>query len=278
MASVEWCPRVTNASRVTFEAQQTVWTQTRYNRTFYIGDFGAGSSLDYGKSYAEYYPVQFVEPYAGNEIILGVFLQAIIGWSNSAGFNSGNEEFGETGIRAAIIQSMKDTGNAIFVNRLKLFASQTWGSILYTPLFRDGSGTWTLKKQTDFAGFIAGVYDANQLLVSAAQNLTLPSVDLYLYNQYGLFMAAFAGNKDGYFTKDRLKTLEETKVDTKIDGEEIKKMNIQVTPTMTYTLIAVARAGFTAGVSTVIPIVVVVLTSFVLLFDEFCLFLIKRKI
>jgi hypothetical protein len=172
---------------------------------------------------------------------------------------------------------MKDTGNPIFVNRLKLYASQTWGSIYYTPLFRDTAGNWTLKKQSDFAGFIAGVYDANELLVSASKNLTLPSVDLYLYNQYGLFMAAYAGNRDEYFTKDRLKALETTKVDDKIDGEELKKMNIQVTPTMTWTLIAVARAGFTSGVSTPIPIVVVVLTSFVLLFDELCLLFIKRK-
>ena len=113
---------------------------------------------------------------------------------------------------------------------------------------------------------------------AALSKLDLPLVDLYLFNHYGEFLAAFAGNSDGYFTKEKLTQLAFTTVDQKnITGEHVVTVDVQVTEKITWKLVATARNGFGAGLSTVIPIVVVVLTTLVLILDEIAVLLIRKK-
>eukprot|EP00741_Cyanophora_paradoxa_P005985 tig00000955_g5803.t1 len=133
-----------------------------------------------------YFPVQFIEPYKGNEAALGFDL-----YSNAE--------------RRAAIDKARTTGAQACTPRITLVQStkRQYGVIVFEPLFFD-AGTGRVGRPFRGAdslhSFIDVVYKLDEMLAASAGGITLENLDLFLYDVTSsppAFLAHLAGISDG---------------------------------------------------------------------------------
>ena len=149
--ALEWIPRVSDADRVAFENAARADGLTRF--TFrQIGDGG----MEPASIRAEYFPVFYVEPMAGNEKALGFDLA-----SNPA--------------RKAALEKSRDTGTVVASDRIKLVQEETAqnGVIVFAPIYSGKHRPETVEeRRRELSGFALGVFRIGDLLTSAITDST----------------------------------------------------------------------------------------------------------
>ena len=160
LQAVEWIPRVTSDERAAYEAKA---------RAEGLPDFAvkeldtAGNKVPAGQR-AEYFPVYYVEPAAGNSAALG--------------FDLASEA-----IRHEALEEARTTGRASTTARIKLVqeTGHQWGALIYLPVAptEDGSARWDPAGVT---GFALGVLRTGDLVETPLASLTEAGVDLALWD------------------------------------------------------------------------------------------------
>jgi len=150
--AIEWAPRIPQAERAIFEST---------NQHQITEDSADGRLVSAGEREA-YFPVSFVEPRAGNEVI--------------AGYDVGSQTF-----RNRAMERARDTGTAVAAPPLTLIQTGRPGLIVYMPVYRLNfeaeSASIPLRREA-LRGFVLGVFD-NEKLFAEFHNRTNANGLLY---------------------------------------------------------------------------------------------------
>ncbi|MBF0494039.1 MAG: CHASE domain-containing protein [Candidatus Omnitrophica bacterium] len=166
-----------------------------------------------------YYPVYFLEPDEGNEVVFG--------------FDMGSEP-----TRLKTLEKARDSGEATVTGRVKLIqeTEEQFGFMILRPVYRKGMPVGTVgERRKALSGFVAGVFRSGDLMKAAIENtpkMNLPS-DL-------IDLSARDGEKLLYHWKPRLGTERigrifslfypaKTRYDCKFDFAD-RKWCVSVTP------------------------------------------------
>ena len=112
--ALEWIPRVPAAQRAAYEAT----AQRQGFPTFQITERNDRGKIGRATPRAEYYPVYYVEPRAGNESAMGFDLAS------------------DSLVRLPALQQARDTGRAVATARIRLVQEhgQQFGFLVYVPV------------------------------------------------------------------------------------------------------------------------------------------------
>ena len=160
--ALEWIPRVTHKQRSLYEAAG--------RRDGYI-DFQITERESQGRMVpaaqrAVYFPVYYVEPYAGNELALGFDLA-----SNSA--------------RGSAINRSRDTGKPTASAQVTLVQEQDkqYGLVLFLPVYDPKGVPATVEaRQATLRGFVLGVFRIGDMVRSALKAFDPGTVIYSLYD------------------------------------------------------------------------------------------------
>ncbi|MEW6672770.1 MAG: response regulator [Thermodesulfobacteriota bacterium] len=114
----------------------------------------------------EYYPVTYVEPYKGNDVLLG--------------FDVGSE----LPLRA-VLEKARDTGEMVIAGRFALGREigKNTNVILLTPVYRNYFFTNTIdERRVNLAGFIIFVMDVSRMITHVLSDLRLNDMQYLLYD------------------------------------------------------------------------------------------------
>jgi len=117
----------------------------------------------------EYYPVAFVEPYKGNDALLG--------------FDIGSEQ----PLRSSL-EKARDTGEMVVAGRvaLGLERGNTPGLVFLTPVYRNYFFVNTIEeRRVNVAGYIITVVDVDQMIANTIPELRLKEMQYLLYDRSG---------------------------------------------------------------------------------------------
>jgi PAS domain S-box-containing protein len=161
---IEWCPRVASDDRAAHEAavRKTVPDYAIVDRD------AAGRNVPSGER-AEYFPVLFFEPEAGNEQVHGV----------DVAFGPGRLE----------LERARDTGQPVASGRLQLPAvhGDQFGLALTLPVYSHGTPLQTVEQRRQaFAGGVRGVFRVRDLLTRAWQSVPVVGVDTLIVDAAAL--------------------------------------------------------------------------------------------
>ncbi len=151
--ALEWIPRVTQNQRQQheFNAQQDGLTQYQITQRQVQGSMVAAAIR------AEYYPVYYVEPFAGNEAAVGFDLA-----SNDT--------------RLATLKQASDHGLMLASARITLVqeVGKQQGFLVFLPVYDNGS--------TSLRGFALGVFRIGDILTSAVNYLDPLDINISLFD------------------------------------------------------------------------------------------------
>ncbi len=145
--ALEWSPRVFAGQRAAYEEQ----ARRDGYPSFRIVEFGPGQRLIPAGERAEYFPVYFLEPYAGNEAALGFDLA-----SNP--------------VRLAALQQARDHGLPVASRGMSLVqeSGSQDGVLVFLPVFSAGAGLQTEVDRRQFLqGFAVGVFRVEAMVKAA---------------------------------------------------------------------------------------------------------------
>ena len=157
--ALEWIPRVPDAARARFEEAASRDGYARFRFT----DRKTKGVMVRAARRPEYYPVYYVEPYAGNEAALGFDLAP----------NATRREAME---RSAASGEMTGTAPITLVQE----TARQAGVLLFSPIYRAPVGESAASRRDRLAGFVLGVYRIGQLAEGAIGRLAPDGVDVYL--------------------------------------------------------------------------------------------------
>jgi signal transduction histidine kinase/CheY-like chemotaxis protein/sensor domain CHASE-containing protein len=150
LLAMEWAPRVRQDERDRFEAQVRAEGFVRFRLT----ERGPGGQrVEMGRR-EEYFPILYVEPFAGNVAAFGY------------------ADMGES--RSQVIAAARDSGRPAASARLELIQEQSkhFGLLVFVPLYVGGSTPATLEeRQRLLRGFVEGVFRIDALFRSELDHL-----------------------------------------------------------------------------------------------------------
>jgi len=158
----EWVPRIPDAERAAFEDS----VRREGLAGFQITEKGAEGRLVRGARRAEYFPVHFAEPRAGNEAALGYDLAS-------------EATRGEALTRAG------DSGELTATARLRLVQEpgEQFGVLVLRPVYRRGAPTEpAASRRGSLRGFVVGAFRAGDLVEEAYRNLAPRGVETWVYD------------------------------------------------------------------------------------------------
>jgi CHASE1-domain containing sensor protein/nitrogen-specific signal transduction histidine kinase len=146
--ALEWIPRVTLAEREKFEAAA---------RRDGFPDFKFWQKNDQGRmgpspSKPEYFPVYFVEPFAGNEAAFGF-------------------DLGSNPARLKALRSARLSGEVRLTERITLVqeTAKQFGVLMVQPVYERGAAVKTVQdRRASLRGFVLGVFRMSDLAASVA--------------------------------------------------------------------------------------------------------------
>jgi PAS domain S-box-containing protein len=189
--ALEWIPRVLRIQREEYERSARI----DGFRDFQITEHQAQGEMIRAGEREEYFPVYFVEPYKGNEIVLGYDLA-----SNP--------------VRKAALQKSRDTGQMTATARITLVqeTGNQYGLLIFMPVYQKMTSTDTIEaRRKNLIGFVLGVYRIDTIVNNAFKHLK--RIDSYIYDKTSppdeSFLYAYPGqtasNSSQMEPKDRFK-------------------------------------------------------------------------
>lgn len=161
--ALEWIPRVAAADRVAFEeaARADGLAGFRFTERTNQGPMVAAAAR------AEYFPVYFVEPLAGNEAAVGF-------------------DLGSNPSRLAVLNKARDSGETVATGRITLVqeTGDQYGLLVFEPIYAQGVPVDTVAQRRDaLQGFALGVLRLGDIITGAIEDKHRGSVELYLFDQ-----------------------------------------------------------------------------------------------
>jgi PAS domain S-box-containing protein len=163
LQALEWIPRVRDAERAVYEADAR---QDGY-AAFQITELNPQGQLVPASPRAEYFPVYYLEPYAGNENALGLDLA-----SNPA--------------RLEAMSQARDTGEAMASSRIRLVqeVGRQFGVLIFLPIYARGMPRDTEEARRErLQGFALGVFRVGDMVNAALQPFDRKGVEYRLYDE-----------------------------------------------------------------------------------------------
>lgn len=161
LQAVEWIPRVPFAERGLYETRKRVEGYANFTFTE-IGEDGLLNRAAYRE---EYYPVYFVEPFAGNEV--------------AQGFDLGADER-----RFAALQQARDSGSPVVTAPIRL-AQETatqQGFLMFQPVYRYPEPATIELRRATLQGFALAVFRADDLVASSLRDIAERGVSVTIYD------------------------------------------------------------------------------------------------
>jgi PAS domain S-box-containing protein len=147
LAALSWNPRVRDATRASFEAA----VRREGYPGFRIMEHDAEGRLRPAARRDEYIVVTYIEPYAGNEAVLGYDIDS-------------------DARRRAAIERAHDSGATVATGRIRLVQEpgEQWGILLLQPVYRDGEALNDPEsRRRALQGFAAGVLRMSSIVRAA---------------------------------------------------------------------------------------------------------------
>jgi len=161
LQAIEWIPRIPAPERAQYERRAS----QELGIVFGITELDSLGVSVPGRERPEYYPVSYVEPYAGNEAALGFDLN-----SNA--------------LRGAALARARDTGGPAATERITLVQETggQYGYLLFLPVYEGGPSVASVdERRAALEGFVLGVFRVGDQLESVAP--PLGGVDIYAFDQ-----------------------------------------------------------------------------------------------
>ncbi len=152
--ALEWIPRVTMEERPGFESA----VRAEGFAGFTIIERGADGAMFPARERAEYFPVTYLEPYAGNETAFGF-------------------DLGSNPSRLAALREAGDSGRPVATQRIVLVQEieDQFGFLVFIPVYENGLPTSNVEQRRDsLAGFVLGVFRVGDLVSGAWESAGLP--------------------------------------------------------------------------------------------------------
>lgn len=147
LQALEWLPRVPQSQREPFEAQ----LRAAGHHQFRITERDEANELVPASVREEYFPVTYVEPYAGNEDVFGY-------------------DVASSAARHAALARARDNGAMVMTAPLKLVqrGGKEIGALLFLPVYEKGElpATTPLRRQ-QLKGFLLSVFSFSNLIDSS---------------------------------------------------------------------------------------------------------------
>ena len=150
MQALEWIPRVPEADRERFESAAK---QDGFSEFQFIERAGDGR-MTRAAGRPDYFPVYYLEPFAGNEAALGF-------------------DLGSSSTRLEALNRARDTGEMVATARITLVqeTGNQFGFLIFVPIYRDGAPTGTItERRNNLEGFGLGVFRIGDLIEAPAGN------------------------------------------------------------------------------------------------------------
>jgi PAS domain S-box-containing protein len=163
--AMEWIPRVTGEERASFETA----AQADGNAGYVIRERGANGELVATGTRAEYFPVYYVEPAAGNEAVLG--------------FDMASES-----TRKLVLEVARDQ-EGLVVSPLTFLVQETGqeqGVLAVRPIYRNGVPHQSVaERRAALQGFVLGAFRLPELMSAGLQEKTFPGLQFELWDISG---------------------------------------------------------------------------------------------
>ncbi len=166
--ALEWVPKVTARERATYESDALTdgFESFAFRQRSIQGDMVRASQRD------TYFPVFYVEPYAGNEGALGF-------------------DLGSSKARLDALNKARDTGHMVASERIHLvqLKENNTAVLVFAPVYQRGAPRDTIEQRREFLkGFVIGVLriadTISQFTVSSDSKFERPAgIDLYLFDK-----------------------------------------------------------------------------------------------
>ena len=160
----EWIPRVPAAERSEYEAvaRRAGYPDFQFTERKVQGEMVPAAHRE------EYYPVYFVEPFAGNE--------------KAFGFDLGSEP-----TRLEALREARDTGQAVATGRITLVqeTGEQYGFLVFLPVYRTDVADASLNlRRAGLAGFTLGVFRLANIVEQslAGSEVEIPGFEVFLFD------------------------------------------------------------------------------------------------
>jgi two-component sensor histidine kinase len=158
--ALEWVPRVEHERRTAIEQA------AHYAGLdgFRISDRDANGDLVPSPARAEYFPVYFVEPFAGNEQALGFDLSS-------------------DPIRLSALNRARDTGQMAVTARVRLVqeTGDQFAALVFLPKYRkDASPRTEAERREALAGFVVGAFRLGEMLTTTLESRDAEGIEVWL--------------------------------------------------------------------------------------------------
>jgi len=163
LQAMEWVPRVPDAERAEYEDA----ARRDGLEDFQITEENAEGHMVRASRRDEYFPVSFVEPFEGNEVVLG--------------FDLGSEP-----ARREALDRARDTGEVAASTRVRLVQDTggPFGLLAVLPIYRKGMPTDTVEdRRENLRGFVLGVFRPADIVEKALACLQPESIDVRLTDE-----------------------------------------------------------------------------------------------
>ena len=161
--ALEWIPRVPARDRARYEER----AREAGHKDFLITERGADGQLIPAVPRAEYFPVYYVEPLAGNEKAVGFDLA-----SNPA--------------RLAALNTARDSGQVVATRRITLVqeTGRQFGVLVFLPVYGRGAAPRTVdERRRAFTGFVLGVFRLGDFIEAGLKDAVgVEDAELYVFD------------------------------------------------------------------------------------------------
>lgn len=160
--AIEWIPRVPESRRAEFEqaAREDGFVD------FEISERGEGGQMGSAAARSEYFPVYYVEPYAGNEAALG--------------FDPGSNP-----TRLEALEAARDLDQSTATGRINLVqeTSPSFGFLIFHPIYAAGDRDTVAARRQAFEGFALGVFRIGDFVEESLSYVDPRGIDFYVYDR-----------------------------------------------------------------------------------------------
>ncbi|MGB3511337.1 MAG: CHASE domain-containing protein [Microcoleaceae cyanobacterium] len=187
--ALEWIPRVPASERAEYElrAQKDGYSDFQFTQRNEIGNIVRASLK------AEYFPAYFVEPYQGNERVLGFDLSSDVS-------------------RLLALEKARDNGKAIATPKIKLLQEikDQNGFLIFLPIYqKDSINNSVADFRKNLEGFVLGVFSIENLIKNSLDKFHGQSnkIEIYIYdNSTSLesekFLYFYSSNRNGNYSEN----------------------------------------------------------------------------
>lgn len=158
----EWVPRVTQAERLQVAAS----VRQQGFPEFQIQERSPQGELQRAGERVEYYPVTFVEPFEGNEAVLGFDLAS-------------------DPVRRKALYQARDTGELAVTSNIILVQNDGAQSGFFAvyPVYQQRTFPWTVEnRRVHLEGFFLGLFNRRQIVQDALADVDPLGIDIHLFD------------------------------------------------------------------------------------------------